>query len=98
MKLTNEQLQQVTDFAELLFTPAEVATIIGVPVLDFQIEQEKPESEVSAAFQRGRLLAKATIRKKLFTLAQQGSSQAQSLVLKLEQESESQMLRDEYEH
>ena len=97
MKLNDEQLKEVTQFAELLFTPAEVATVVGVSVPEFISDMEMEEEPSTLAYNKGRLLAKASIRKKLFTLANQGSSQAQSLIIKMEQDSEQQKLRELYD-
>lgn len=96
MKWNEEQLKLVNDFAELYFTPKEIAVILQVDAEEFLLEMEDESSQASIAFLRGRLMAKASIRKKLFLLAGQGSSQAQALVLKLEQESELQIMREEH--
>ncbi len=98
LKWSDEQLQTITEFAELFFTPKEIAIVLQKAGEEFLLDMQDETSEAAQAFQRGRLMVKASVRKKLFLLASQGSSQAQALVLKLEQESDYKILKDEYDH
>lgn len=82
MELTPEQLKEVEDYAGCLFTPGEIAIIMGFDVESCQgllIENK----EFKNAYQRGKLISEAAIRKSIIELAQKGSGPAQVLAMQL---------------
>jgi hypothetical protein len=84
MKFTEEQLMQVQEFAALLFTPAEILIILDLaaqPCDEFCTLLTTPE--FTKAFDRGRLLTEAKVRKSILDLAAQGSGPAQMLADKM---------------
>ena len=96
MNLT-DLLNEITDFAKLpSFTPQMVAQAVGIDFNEFQLALENPESDIAMAFNRGKLLAKAELDKKIAQLSQQGSGPAQSLQISLIRQSEYYRLLEHY--
>jgi hypothetical protein len=84
MKLTEAQIQELTDLAEL---PAEttrsICRIMQLPYDYFLLELQDPESDIHKAFFTGRAKGDIAFQKKVTQLATQGSGPAQTLVYKL---------------
>jgi hypothetical protein len=87
MNLTTEQLKQVEELAELFFTPGDIALIIEADKDKF-CRSCVLHGKIRKAFDKGRLLGEAKIRKSIKELAENGSAPAQQLILKIKQESE----------
>jgi len=94
MNLTADQIKEVEELAELFFTPSEIALIIEVDPADFCKEFLYP-GKILTAYNKGRLLAEAKIRKSIKELAENGSAPAQQLLLKIRQESEQRKIIEE---
>lgn len=83
---TIEQLNEVREYAGLLFAPKKIARILGVDEAAFLSDLNDESSEVSKAYDKGRLLTEAELRTSILRLAKQGSSPAQTLAIKLRDE------------
>lgn len=85
LKLSDEQIQGIHDYASLLFLPREIAWLIGLSTgqqmafIDYCLTSEHPYAE---AYQKGRLQTEAEIRKTIIDNAIAGSKDAQNLALK----------------
>lgn len=76
-------LSDLESYSSLMFTRHEIAVIMEVdPDALSELLQEK-QSPASQAFRRGRLKREAELRKGIFDLAQNGSSPAQTMAIKL---------------
>ena len=83
MILDPEELQQIEEFGGLFFSSDEIATIMGVDRFDLETALQDERHAGFQAYQRGKLRAKAELRKSILTLAKQGSGPAQTLALRL---------------
>ncbi len=83
MELNEALLSDMETYASLMFTKGEIALIMEVDPRDLSELIDDPQSPAGKAFQRGRLKREAELRKGIFDLAQNGSSPAQTLALKL---------------
>ena len=82
-ELLNEKfLEDLEAYASLMFTKAEIAIILEIP-LPKMMEALADHPASLGAFQKGRLKMEALIRKGIFDLAQNGSSPAQTFAMKL---------------
>jgi len=91
MKLSQEILDQVQDLAGRYMTPRAIAIIIGVDEDDFRDELEDEDSQVYKHFYRGLYMTEAELQGAIIRLAKQGSSPAQALALKLQQDAKTSM-------
>lgn len=87
MTVTNEILLEIEEMAGLFMSPKAIAIIIGVDEDDFRDELEDEDSSVYQHFYRGLYKAEAELRSAVMRLAKQGSSPAQTLALKLWEQS-----------
>ena len=87
MRITNEVLAEIEEMAGLFMTPRSIAIIIGMDEYDFQEALEDEDSPIYKYYYRGHYKAEAELRTAIMRLAKQGSSPAQTLALKLWQES-----------
>jgi len=83
MELNETLLSDLETYASLMFSKSEIAVIMEVDPHDLSELIDDPNSPAGKAFQRGRLKREAELRKGIFDLAQNGSSPAQTLALKL---------------
>lgn len=88
MIFTEEVLMNIKTSAKLMFTPKEIAVMIGVSgeeVDDFTNDclMEGKNVEVYEAYQSGRLEQEMVIRKSIFAAAKNGSPPAQALAEKI---------------
>lgn len=72
--LNKEQIAEVEEMASLFFSEAEILVIVGLTEVCPTFRN---------AFKRGRLLREAKVRKSIFTLAESGSSPAQTIAMKI---------------
>ncbi|MCK6649176.1 MAG: hypothetical protein L6Q66_05945 [Bacteroidia bacterium] len=75
--MTQEQKNSVEDFAGCFFSKSEVATIVGLTADDIK------SKDFLDAFEKGKLIKEAAIRKSVIDLAINGSSPAQIAALKM---------------
>jgi hypothetical protein len=87
--MNDTDLKEVQELAELHFSRKEVATILG---LDADLAESE---EFEKAFETGRLLCDAQLRRAIFKLAKQGSSPAQNLALKIMEADRVREIREE---
>ena len=82
MKLDKNRLEEITELAQLQFSAAEVATIMQLDRSEFE-EAMEHGGAVLEAYERGRLMAVAEVRKAVLTQAKQGSSPAQKQMIEI---------------
>lgn len=74
--LTDEQKQQIEEFAGLFFTPEDITIIMGFDASEFNGIRFTMD-DFRIPYQRGKLLKEAEIRKSILKMAVAGSSPAQ---------------------
>lgn len=79
-KWTKSLLNEVEEYAGLLFSENDVMKILGVSKLDFSIQTAK---EFKHHYSKGKLLREARLRKSLLDAACSGSASAQEHALSL---------------
>lgn len=79
MKLSTEVLKEIEEMAGLFMTPKAISIIVGLDMSDF--------SAIYQHYYRGNYKAEAELRTAIMRLAKQGSSPAQTLALKLWEQS-----------
>lgn len=87
MTVTNEILLEIEEMAGLFMTPKAISIIVGIDEDDFKDELEDEDSLIYKHFHRGHFKAEAELRTAVMRLAKQGSSPAQTLALKLWEQS-----------
>lgn len=88
MTLSNEQLEEITENAKLLFSKREVATILQIPLPLLHTD------EFETAYQRGYLLSQVEFRAVILRLSSQGSTPAQNIVSKMIEQTDLNNLMD----
>ena len=76
-------LSDLESHSALMFTRHEIAVIMEVDPVELSDLLLDKQSPAYKAFQRGRLKREAELRKGIFDLAQNGSSPAQTMAIKL---------------
>jgi hypothetical protein len=79
--LTVEQIQEAEGLSGLFFIPEDILLIMGLP------ENTMQDKDFQRAYKRGRLISEAKIRKSIFEHAQNGSSPAQNMAVKIIEDS-----------
>lgn len=92
MEFTEEDLQEIEEMAALLFSPEDIAQVIGIPQNEIVECLINPEHPVSMAFSKGSLQTEVELRRSILKLAKQGSSPAQTLSIKLRDELKMQLV------
>ncbi len=88
MKLSDDQLEKIQEYAGLFLSPREIACLLNLPFADFTECLFDGNHPVSMAYLKGKTQSKYEIRKKVIDLAKKGSPQAESLADKyIEQQS-----------
>lgn len=86
MELSNEQLEQLHEYAAALMHISEIAILLDIPVKKltrFKVECTKDQnSKLYIAFNKGRLQTKLDLRRNIIKLAKAGSPAAEPLALK----------------
>lgn len=77
MSLSTEQLKELTQLGEIQFTLPECATVLQCPI------EALREPQSIEAYQRGRLIASAAVRRAILQQAKQGSTPAQKQMIEL---------------
>ena len=70
--LTREQVQELQRYGALEWTPRDIAICMGFDIDQFTAEYKDPESIVSLAITRGRLMTSATIGSNILASAEKG--------------------------
>jgi len=81
--LSEEDLKQLEANARLMFSIAEIALIIMLPVEQLKKRIDDAATPEHASFHKGRLEAEAKIRQSIYDLAMNGSSPAQTQFLSI---------------
>lgn len=85
MNLTEEQLEEVERLAGLFFHPADIMTIIGIPIHDtdrfFDIIGFEKENPLFQSYHKGRLTANVELRQAVKQAALNGSNPAQNMMV-----------------
>jgi hypothetical protein len=76
-------LSDLESYSALMFTRHEIAVIMEVDPVELSELLRETQCPAFRAFQRGRLKREAELRKGIFDLAQNGSSPAQTMAIKL---------------
>ncbi len=87
--LTEEQIKEITDMAELFFPPEDIAINVGIDIEEFKIAVLSKQGEIFRAFKTGWLKGEIPLRKGIAQAAANGSNPAQVKLLDLKKESES---------
>lgn len=85
LNLNDEQLNEVKNFAKLLFLPKEISILIGLPTEQqaaFIHDCSIPGNKSYESFLFGRLTTESEIRKTIVENAIAGSKDAQTLAIK----------------
>ena len=98
MNLTEEQKAEITELAKLPSLSAEeIAIIMGFEdIMWFVMQSSLKGSDVYLAYQRGRLMTKAELSKKIKQLSDQGSGPAQTLLAKMIKDQEYKEILNSY--
>lgn len=83
MRLSNEQLKEIGQWAELLFSPKEIATVMELDECDVLREYNDESSVIYKCVQRGKLKTEGEVRKSILQLAKDGSASAQEQAMKI---------------
>ncbi len=76
-------LSDLESYSSLMFSRNEIAVIMELDPVELSELLRDTQSLAFRAFQRGRLKREAELRKGIFDLAQNGSSPAQTMAIKL---------------
>lgn len=80
MEFSEEKLSQIEEFAKLpQYTPLMIATAVSIDGDTFLDALEEPTHPIYLAYQKGILISKGELDKKIIQLSNQGSGPAQSL-------------------
>jgi hypothetical protein len=82
-EISENQLNEITGYAELLMQPAEIAVIVGIDEDMFLMEMQIVGAPLRIAFYKGYLKTKAELQKAVIAAARQHSSPAQLAALKI---------------
>ena len=93
MELSEQQLVEVEKWAELLFSPQEIAAILEVDAKLFCKQIKIKTGPVYRSFIKGKLITEAALRQATLTFAKQGSVPALSASLKFREEQNTSMLK-----
>ena len=98
MKITKEQMAEISNFSELQFSPAECAVIIGIDPAEFSANVAGGEGDIFNAYEGGRLRAVAEVRRSILQQAKQGSSPAQKQICELMAQLDERLIMINVEH
>jgi len=99
MNLNDEIRNEITELAKIPgLSIADIADILGLKRDLFFAELKNPDSDVSQAYNKGKLLNKAELGKIIKRLSDQGSGPAQALMERMLRKIEVQNLLQEYEN
>lgn len=93
MTLTDTQLLEVEEMAKCFFMPREIALVLQVPVAEFEEACKEEGTKVYQAYWKGWYTSTYEHRKKVITLANQGSSPAQTMVGKMIEDAKANLIK-----
>lgn len=94
LKLTEEEMTAIEDFAACNYGPTQIAIYLDVPKKTFLSVWNQTESEVRLAYERGKLKSGFIINKKQLDLATSGNITAAQIFLKEAEKNEVTNLRN----
>jgi hypothetical protein len=96
MNSTAEELEMITSLAGVGYLPKQVAFMLGVSPSTFCKTIKDEDSPESIAYFKGLLSSEYEVRKSIMTLAQSGSSPAQTMAIKIFEGTKQTLIKDEY--
>lgn len=84
IELSEKQLAELEQMAGLMLPLEDIAICMGVSLPDLVDQIARENSPASIAFRRGSLTTEIKLRNSIIRLANQGSSPAQTLAMKLQ--------------
>ena len=93
MNLTEEQLKEVEQFAEWLFSPQEISIILELDEKLFQQALRDKLHPVHKSYMTGKYRTEALMRQRAITFMKQGSTPALAETLKMSQRQNTAMLK-----
>ena len=94
MKLSDEQLGDITRMGAAAYAPKQIAFSLGLRPYDFLTVMLDENSDVAIAYYKGFYSSELSIRESVMKLARDGSSPAQTLALKYFDETRKTILKD----
>ncbi len=94
MEWQSELADQITRMAAAAFTPAEIGFALGIDKTTFYTWMQDDDHPASSAFYKGFYSSELTVRESVFQLARSGSSPAQTLAVKLIEETRKNLKRE----
>ena len=73
MTYTEEQLQQIDQFASISLRPTDIAVILGVRIEEFKQDIQDESNPAFTAYRHGKALSKVQLHQQEMTLAKVGS-------------------------
>lgn len=83
LKLETEQLELLVQLGSALFTPSQCAIMLEIPEAEFTKALNDPKDIAFSSYEKGKLQALFLVRQNIVEMAKNGSSPAQTAVLKL---------------
>jgi hypothetical protein len=84
MQLTDDQIQEIEQMAELFFSPEDIAENIEVDPQKFILKIQLKEGPAYKAFRKGWITSDMKLRKSIANAAYNGSSPAQGMLKQLQ--------------
>jgi hypothetical protein len=83
MKLTKNELKELNEFAELLYTDSELAEILEVKPVELKAELMREGSDIARVITAARYRKRSQLRKAIIKMAINGSTPAMNQVNEL---------------
>jgi len=84
--MTDKELDDIEECGKCHFKAEEIAILLEMDVGFIRKELEDENSPVFKRFNKGRYMVERNVRQSIISMAEQGSTQAQTLFLKLRDE------------
>ena len=94
MEWSNDLLEKITRMAAAAYTHKQIAFALGIPKENFTTWMQDAQHPASVAFYTGLFSSELAVRESAFLLARSGSSPAQTLAIKLFDETRKTLLKD----
>jgi hypothetical protein len=88
MELSPTQLSDITELAELFYSPADIAVNIGVDEDELTTSVKSQSGEAYIAYKTGWLKGDMTLRKSIAKAAENGSNPAQQMLRDMQTKTE----------
>lgn len=94
MELSEDILEEITRMAAAAYTPKQTAFALGISPGEFNAWMQDENHDVSIAYFKGFYSSELVIREGIFQLARTGSSPAQTLAIKIFDETRKTIRKD----